>query len=508
MLTLVRSFVQSGKFIVSISLTWDSPSSVSADWLIVAVADTPLPSNNIQRIDDSLSGVIAATIARKDFEAKPQQQLTIFQGAGVHATNVLLVGVGKPEDCGLRCLRRSLLAALRSSCQTAEQSVAVVIDDAILQSLTSVVAVELAADCVATAPQGGDLYKTERGRHPFASAVLCVDADSLELNTAITRGVFIGEACNLVRELVNRHPDDLYPETFAADAAVLANTAGLEVVTLDETQLKAERMGAMLGVAKGSARAPRLVKLTYRGGDAQQPMLALVGKGVTFDSGGYSIKPTDGMISMKADMAGAATALGAIIAAAKLKLPVNLTAYLGLVENMISGNAYRLGDVLTARNGTTIEVHNTDAEGRLVLADVLAYAVDDGVDCIVDLATLTGACVVALGEELTGVFPNNQELADELCAGATAAGEFFWQMPMHDHFAPLLKSHFADCKNVGPRWGGAITAAKFLEKFVGKTPWVHLDIAGPSWADSATAWQDVGGTADPVRSLIQWLRSR
>lgn len=493
---------------MSISLTWDSPSCVTADWLIVAVAKTQQPSANIQSLDDSLSGVIEAMVTRKDFSAKPQELVTIFQSSGVHAVNVVLVGVGTPDECGLRCLRQSLLAALRSCCQSADQSVAIVLDDAIQKQLGSVVVAEVAADCVTTAAHGGDLYKAERGRHPFASAAMCVDADSAELNAAIGRGETIGEACNLVRDLVNRHADDLNPETFAVEAAALGASLGLEVMTLDKQQLKAERMGAMLAVAKGSARGPRLVKLTYRGGGDQQPMLALVGKGVTFDSGGYSIKPSDGMINMKADMAGAATAFGTIFAAAKLKLPVNLTAYLGLVENMISGNAYRLGDVLTARNGTTIEVHNTDAEGRLVLADVLAYAVDDGVDSIVDLATLTGACVVALGEEITGVFPNNQQLADELCAGATAAGEFFWQMPMHDHFEPLLKSNFADCKNVGPRWGGAVTAAKFLEKFVNKTPWVHLDIAGPSWADTSTPYRDVGGTADPVRSLVQWLRSR
>ncbi len=494
-----------------ISLTWDSPSSVTTDWLIVVVAQLPptqQPSANIQSLDNSLSGVIDSMMLRKDFSAKPQELVTVFQSSGVDAANVVLVGVGTLEDCDLRCFRQSLLAALRSCCQAADQSVAVVLDDAIQQRLGSVVATEVVADCVTTATVGGDLYKAERARHPFASAALCVDADSAELNAAIERGTSIGEACNLVRDLVNRDADDLNPESFALEAAALGTSLGLEVMTLDEQQLAAERMGAMLAVAKGSARAPRLVKLTYRGADDQQPMLAFVGKGVTFDSGGYSIKPSDGMLSMKADMAGAATAFGAIVAAAKLKLPVNLTAYLGLVENMISGNAYRLGDVLTARNGTTIEVHNTDAEGRLVLADVLTYAVDDGVDSIVDLATLTGACVVALGEEITGVFPNNQPLADELCAAATAAGEYFWQMPMHDHFGPQLKSNFADCKNVGPRWGGAVTAAKFLEKFVNKTPWVHLDIAGPAWAENSTPWRDVGGTADPVRSLIQWLRSR
>ena len=264
-------------------------------------------------------------------------------------------------------------------------------------------------------------------------------------------------------------------------------------------------MGAMLAVGRGSAFPPRMVKLSYRGaGDA--PVLALVGKGVTFDSGGYSIKSTEGMLSMKADMAGAATALGIVCAASRLKLKANVSVYLGLVENMVSGDAYRLGDVLTARNGVTIEVQNTDAEGRLVLADVLSYAVDDGASRIIDFATLTGACVVALGEEVTGVFPNDQSLANSINTAAEASGEYFWQMPMHSHFSKLLKSSVADCRNVGPRWGGAITAAKFLEKFVGDTPWAHLDIAGPSWADSSCAWQDAGATAAALRTIVEFLR--
>ena len=496
---------------MAVSLSWDSPSSVSADWLVLLIAETEVLSPRIQSIDDSLSGSITASLERKDFEPKPQQTATLLQAAGVAATNVLLTGTGPAGQCDIRVLRQSLLTALRSCCQHPDQSVVIVFDEGLQAVFDSVTLTTLAADCATTATHGGDLYKKERSRSAFSSALLCIDGDSSqadELNAAIKRGVTIAEAGDLVRDLVNRHPDDLHPEAFAELAESLGQELKLDVLTLDEARLKQERMGSMLAVAKGSGRAPRMVKLAYRGGDDEQPTVALVGKGVTFDSGGYSIKPTDGMISMKADMAGAATALGAVVAAARLQLQVNVTAYLGLVENMISGNAYRLGDVLTARNGTTIEVHNTDAEGRLVLADVLSYAADDGVDQIVDLATLTGACVVALGEEITGVFPNDQSLADELCAAATTVGEYFWKMPMHDHFAPLLKSNFADCKNVGPRWGGAVTAAKFLEKFVDEKPWVHLDIAGPSWADSGTDCQDAGGTGDPVRSLIQWLSTK
>lgn len=496
---------------MSISLSSAAPSTTKVDWLIVPIAKSRELSLQVQAVNEAMSGAVQALIDREDFDPKPEQATVILQASGVAAANVVLVGVGAIESCGVRCLRRSLVTALRSCCSNADQSVAIVLDEFLLAQHNLTQLLELTADCVTAAPHGGDLYKKERGRHRIAKALLIAsdsNANDPESNAAIERGVVIAEACNLVKDLVNRHPDDLHPESFANEADSLAGELGLEVLILDERALRSERMESMLAVAKGSSRAPRMVKLTYRGAGDDEPTTALVGKGVTFDSGGYSIKPSAGMISMKADMAGAATALGAIVAAARLKLPVNVSVYLGLVENMISGNAYRLGDVLTARNGTTIEVHNTDAEGRLVLADVLSYAADDGVSHMVDLATLTGACVVALGEEITGVFAGDEALGDDLCAAAQVAGEFFWPMPMHDHFGPQLKSSFADCKNIGPRWGGAVTAAKFLQKFVGETPWVHLDIAGPSWADSGSEYQDAGGTADPVRSLIQWLGAR
>ncbi len=262
-------------------------------------------------------------------------------------------------------------------------------------------------------------------------------------------------------------------------------------------------MGSMLAVAQGSDRPPRLVVIDYRGAGDAEPTLALVGKGVTFDSGGLSLKPSESMITMKCDMGGAATVLGALTAIARLKLPVNVSGYMGLVENMISGSSYKLGDILTCRNGVTVEVQNTDAEGRLVLNDVLAYAVDRGADRLIDLATLTGACVVALGEDVTGVFSNNEDWQNTVLEAAGTAGEDAWPLPMFDHYAELLKSDVADCRNIGGRWGGAITAAKFLEKFVDERPWVHLDIAGPSFATSNKPHPEGGATGCMVRTLVE-----
>ena len=478
---------------------------VVADWLVVLVSDTSEFQENIRQVDDALGEMIRAAMERGDFAAKRQEVLPLYQTAGVVATNVLVVGLGPAASMDVRGLRLSMLTGLRFCCTNRDQSVAMIVDEAVSEMFSIVQLAETFSDSVVSGPIDCDVYKAELKRHPFIEATLCL-TDITDTDHALDTGAIVGSACNVVKDLVNRAANDIFPQTFAACAAEIAQDCELECVILDETHLAAEKMGALLAVARGSDKPPRVVKLTYRGADSDAETLAIVGKGVTFDSGGYSIKPSDSMISMKADMAGAATALGVISAVATLKLPVNLSVYLGLVENMISGSAYRLGDVVTARNGTTIEIHNTDAEGRLVLADVLSYAIDDGADAVIDLATLTGACVVALGEEITGVFANSTELSDRITVAADSTGEFFWQMPMHQHFEPLLKSDVADCKNVGPRWGGAVTAAKFLEKFVGDTPWVHLDIAGPSWADSATDWQDAGGTACCVRTLVEVFR--
>jgi leucyl aminopeptidase len=264
-------------------------------------------------------------------------------------------------------------------------------------------------------------------------------------------------------------------------------------------------MGSLLAVSAGSDQPPRLVFLEHRGA-AGAPTLALVGKGVTFDSGGLSIKSNENMLTMKCDMAGAATVLASMVAIARLKLPVHVIGLMGLVENLTGGSAMKLGDVLTARSGVTIEVQNTDAEGRLVLADVLDYALSKGADSLIDLATLTGACVVALGEEVVGAMTNNQAWCDQVLAAAKAAGEDIWQLPMFAHYDELIKSDVADIRNVGGKWGGAITAAKFLERFVKEKPWVHLDIAGPAFASADKPHREGGGTGCMVRTLVELAR--
>ncbi|MFM9011314.1 MAG: leucyl aminopeptidase family protein, partial [Planctomycetota bacterium] len=300
-------------------------------------------------------------------------------------------------------------------------------------------------------------------------------------------------------------------------AELVGGRTGLDIEIWDEDRLVRERCNAILAVGRGSSRPPRLVILRYRGAGrtgqgrssaTPAPPLALVGKGVTFDSGGLSLKPSEGMLTMKCDMSGAAAVLAAAATIASLELPLDVTVGIGLVENMTGPAAYKLGDVITARSGTTIEVHNTDAEGRIVLADVLDVIRGEKPARIVDLATLTGACVVALGQDVAGLFTNDQACCDAVAAAAREVGEPVWQLPMFPDYDEQIKSEVADIKNVGDgRWGGAITAAKFLERFVGGIPWTHVDIAGPAFSEKSRPWTDGGASGCMVRTLVELARA-
>jgi leucyl aminopeptidase len=309
---------------------------------------------------------------------------------------------------------------------------------------------------------------------------------------------------NFARDLANTPPVEKSPAKLADRIRLVAEDAGLAVEVWDAERIEQERFGGLMGVAAGSHEPPRFVVLRYqRGGDS--PTLALVGKGVTFDSGGLSIKPSASMEDMKSDMTGAAVVAASMQAVARLGLPVNVAGYLALTENMTGGRAMKLGDVLTIRNGKTVEVLNTDAEGRLILADALSYAVEQKPARLIDLATLTGACMVALGPRIAGLFGNDEAFCQDVFEAARHTGERAWRMPLDDDFKEGLKSQIADMKNIGGKWGGAVTAAKFLESFVGSTPWVHLDIAGPSWADSDSPTRDAGATGCFVRTLIRFI---
>jgi leucyl aminopeptidase len=472
---------------------------VEADWLVCSAFEDAPPSPALAALDARLGGVISRLREAGDFAARPNELLPLHAPAGIKARRLLLLGLGKLDDAGRRAWHDAAATALRSITSKKFARVALVVPQTPRTSPENAV---LAFGVGAIqGSHGAGVKKTEPSRHPPTEIVLVVPTGS-NVDAAVRRAAIEGDALTLARRLVNTPPCELYPETFAAEAASIAREAGIDCVIWDEGRLAAEGMGAILGIAQGSTRPAGLAILRYRGGGAKT--LAYVGKGVTFDSGGLSLKTNEQMLDMKCDMAGAAAVLASLQAIAALKLPVNVLGVMPLVENMPSGYAVKLGDVLKSRSGKTIEILNTDAEGRVILADALAYAAEQKVDHIVDLATLTGAVMIALGTEIAGLMSNDDAWANRVRSAIVAAGERAWQLPMDRDFEEALKSNVADCKNApGVRYGGAITGGKFLEQFVNKVPWAHLDIAGPAWADEESPAKDAGGTGAYVRSLIE-----
>ncbi len=479
-----------------------SPAEVQADWLILPVFEDEGPTGAVADVDRALGGAIGRLRERGDVTGKPGELVTLYETPGLAARRALVVGVGKRADADRAALVSAAAVAARAVTGKQLERLAMVLPENAGAASTEMAALAVGVGLM-QGSHGPGLRKTKPDRFvPREFAVVAPGSPQADVERGVRRANAEGRAVALAQELVNTPPCDLYPETFAERARQIAAEAGLECRVLDQAQVEAERMGSLLGVAAGSARPPRFVILRHKG--RSHGTLGLVGKGVTFDSGGLSLKNTEQMLDMKMDMAGAAAVLAAMQAIATLQIPLNVNGYLPLVENMPGGKALKLGDVLRARNGKTIEIHNTDAEGRLILADALAYAVDDGVNQIVDLATLTGACMVALGPEVAGVMGNNDEWVQRVLAAARRAGERAWQLPMFSLYGEMIKSKVADIKNTGgSRYGGAITAAKFLEEFVGKTPWAHLDIAGPAWLEHESSGRDPGGTGCFVRTLVE-----
>ncbi|MEK6247306.1 MAG: leucyl aminopeptidase, partial [Planctomycetales bacterium] len=457
-----------------------------------------IPAGAAAEVDQASEGLISRLLESDEIETDLLSVTPLLAAPGVAASQVVCVGLGPRAKLDAGAAYRAAAAVAKRLASKPRKKVAFYLDDLESGDITESAIAGSVVGC-----QGQDLYRREKKMHCFEQLLWTATEDDIRVGDAIGTGI------RLTRRLVNEPPDRLYPAAFTAAAIEATKQLNLEVEVWGQQRLESERCGALLAVSRGSSREPQMVMMHYCGAGKEAPTLALVGKGVTFDSGGLSLKPSSSMLSMKCDMAGAATVLGAMHAIAALHLPVNISGYMGLVENMTGADAYKLGDVLTARDGTTIEIHNTDAEGRLVLADTLSVALDDQPDRIIDLATLTGACVVALGENTAGIMTNNQEWCDEVLEAASEAGEAVWQLPMFSEFAKQIKSQIADIKNTGDgRWGGAMTAAKLLEHFVGDVPWVHIDIAGPAYTEKPLSWLDAGGTGALVRTLIEVARDR
>jgi leucyl aminopeptidase len=475
---------------------------VDADWLIVGAWENEGRSG-ARDLDPRLDGLLNPLRERGDITGKAREVTPIYHNHAVKPERLLVVGLGPQAKADFGGLLAAAATAARAVTTKHIRRLAFALPPEVpgltIEQVARAIGVGLRHGS-----EGPGLRKNQPDR--FLPDEICLVAPPgtpvSRLEAAGRRADVEGQAVSLARELVNEPPSELYPETFANRAASAAAAVGLECQVLGPEQLDAERMHALLAVARGSDRPPRLVVLRHRHGAG--PLLGLVGKGVTFDSGGLSLKTTEQMVDMKCDMAGAAAVLGAMQGIAALGLPLNVLGVLALVENMPGGRAMKLGDVLKARNGKTIEVLNTDAEGRLILADALAYAVDQGASRLVDLATLTGACMVALGHDVAGLMSNDEAWSERVAQAAGAVGERMWPLPMYPLYGEMIKSDVADIKNTGgSRYAGAITAAKFLEEFVAGVPWAHLDIAGPAWAERDNATRASGGTGCFVRTLVE-----
>ncbi len=479
--------------------TPSDPKSLAVEWLVVGVPDEADLATG--PLGGALGDLLQGLRASGDLTGALGETVPLF-GAPVAARSVLTIGLGPERRFDAGAAFQAGVAIAKRLASKPRARVALGLPAGALDQGPGLPILE----GLLVGLQSPALRKAEPSRHPFQELLIATpDVDGLDAR--IERAGVVAGAINQARELVNLPPSEKPPRRLAERIVEQARAAGVEAEVWGPERIAAERFGGLLGVAAGSEEPPAFVRLVYQGPGAEGSPVALVGKGVTFDSGGLSLKPSASMEDMKADMTGAAVVAATITALARLQTPVNVVGYLPLTENMTGGRAMKLGDVLTIRDGSTVEVLNTDAEGRLILADALAYAAEQQPAALIDLATLTGACLVALGTRIAGLFSNDARLQDAIQAACRRTGERAWPLPMDADFDELLRSQVADCKNVGGKWGGAITAARFLHRFVGETPWAHLDIAGPSWSDSDSATRDPGGTGCFVRTLISLLEA-
>ncbi len=496
---------------MNISAITQTVQDVATDVLIVSAArKAGKDERGIQlssvatRIDTLLNGLVSDLCNSGEFKGGLGELLTIHPMGHLATKRVIVVGLGAQDKITPQSLRRASSVAARHAQNTGAHTITLALQ---WQDGQESVQVEGALLGLYTFRMYKHAEQSSNGKGISQISVLTENGtDTASIERAIVEGQALAEATNFARNLVNEPPNVLTPTELANRAVSMAKQFGLEYEVFDKAKITELSMGGLLGVTQGSAEPPQFIVLRYRGGQATEKGMALVGKGITFDTGGISIKPAAGMDEMKGDMGGAAAVLGAMQAIAALKPNINVTALVPTCENMPSGTAYRPGDILRISNGKTIEIVNTDAEGRLILADALSYAVKEGLSPIVDLATLTGAVVIALGNVTTGVFSNDEQLTADIIAAGRVAGEKFWPLPMDEEYGEAIKSDIADIKQTGGRAASSITAAKILEQFVGETKWAHLDIAGTSYLDSKKPYQEKGATGVGVRTLAELAR--
>lgn len=485
--------------------------------LVISLFDGELgdrASAPLATADKALEGQLRTAATQEGFKAKADQTLVLHTLGRLEAARVVLLGLGARAKFTPEVLRQ---AAGRAA-KLAQKLKVTELTFALPGTEGSETAVRAIVEGLLLGAYRFDRYKTsgkeEKNAPRLGTVRLALPegvSKSKELEAAVKLGRHVAEATNWARDLVNEPPNVVNPKRLAEAAQEVAKEASLKATLGGRREIERLNMGMFLGVAQGSANEPQLIHLAYvpkNAKEARRAPVALVGKAITFDSGGLSLKPADAMIEMKTDMAGSAAVLAAMRVIGEIKPPFPVHAFIGACENMPSGTAYRPGDILTSRLGKTVEITNTDAEGRLVLGDILTWACEHKPAAVIDLATLTGACVIALGNYIVGAFGENDATVQQVLEAARAAGEEMWRMPVSELQKDALRSEVADMKNAGERWGGAINAALFLKEFVGDTPWVHLDIAGPSTSPKERGYFNKGATGVGVRTLVEYVRSR
>lgn len=493
---------------MNIELAKDNYDAVASELLAVNVfeediRDQSISNEIIENLDKKYNGLISAGIKRKALSGKMAEQLFIPSDK----QSLLLIGCGKLEEYTVELMKQFPAMALKAAKANGFAEFAIYVRG--LEKIQKKFA--FIPEGLYVGDYSFDLCKSEddKDKKTEIEKVLIVNEGNFDENQNwVKQGIAIGQSVNFARDLINRPGNYCTPTILSEQAIEFAKGTKLDIKVLDKKEIEDLKMGSFLSVAAGSEEPPKFIIMHHKPSTKKSDeKIALVGKGVTFDTGGISLKPSANMDEMKGDMSGSAAVIAAMAAISKLDLPVEVLGLVPTTENMPSGKATKPGDVVTASNGKTIEVLNTDAEGRLILADALCYAVNEKATKIIDVATLTGACVVALGEITTGLMTNNQGFADDFMKTCGETGEKIWQLPLFKEYHEQLKSETADLANIGGKWGGTITAACFLENFVDKTPWLHLDIAGTNWASSNGNYFIKGGTGVMVSSFVNYVQS-
>jgi leucyl aminopeptidase len=467
-------------------------------------------AGNILQIDQMLGGLITEVTGNGDFEGKPSQITLIYSQGMIPAKRIILVGLGKKSEIDLEKIRAAFAKAMQHLRNINIKEVAIPVDLNLLPEEKGRI-IQAVVEGALLGLYQYTTYKTV-GREDIKEmkqlTIIAPEIDYYLIEAETKRTQFIAQAVYFARDLISAPSNEMTPSIMAKKAQEIAKPRKLSCRILNKGKMKEMGMNSMLGVASGSNEDPRFIILEYSGGKRNKSPIVLVGKGLTFDSGGICIKPAEKMDEMKSDMSGGAAVMGVMMAAADLHLPLNIVGLIPATENMPSGTAYKPGDILKSYSGKTIEVINTDAEGRLILADALSYAAKFKPEAIIDVATLTGACVVALGDDVIGMMGTDDELKKEISKAARVTGELVWELPLWESYHELIKSDIADYKNSSGRAAGTITAAAFLSKFTGEFPWVHLDIAGPAWIVKDKPYIPKGASGVTVRLLMEYLCNR